>query len=498
MVLGPDSTLTAVIAALILPLAAGSPERAIALAGVLALMTAGFQLLIGFARLGIVADLFSKPIRLGFLNAIALTVIVGQLPKLLGFSIDADALPGTVSEILRGVLGGRTNLVALAIGAGSLAIIGALKLWRPHWPGVLIAVAGMTLLSALLDLEHTSGLNVLGDMPRGLPTLQLPLVHADDLRQLVVGGAVIAMLTFADTSLLSRTLAIRHRARVNQNQEMLALGAANIATALFQGFPVSSSASRTAVAGAAGSRTPLTSLVGAAVIGLLLIFAPTLLHALPAAALGAVVIVACLSFADVPGMLALRPMRREEFALSLISFLGVAFLGVVQGIAMAIGLSMMLLVWNAWHPYSAILVRVDGRRGWHDVTRHPEGRNVPGLLIFRWDAQLFFANAEVFRERVRLAVDHAAQPVRWVVVAADAISQIDITASESLAELERDLRERQIELHFAGMKGPVKDAFGRLGLTPPFGPDRFWPTVSSAVERYRSQQQVDWKDWYEG
>jgi high affinity sulfate transporter 1 len=497
MVLGPDSTLAAVIAALILPLAGDSIERAVALAGALALLTGGFQLLISFARLGVVADLFSKPIRLGFMNAIALTVIVGQLPKLLGFSVGGDELLERVHDLLQGVASGKLNPVALAIGGGSLLLILVLRGWRPTWPGVLLAVAGATLLSALLGLEQRAGIAVLGEMPRGLPLPDLPLVQWQDLRALVPGAAVIALLSFADTTVLSRALALRGGYRVSQDQEMLAIGAANIGSGLFQGFSISSSASRTPVAMAAGSHTQLTGVVGALVISMLLFFAPDLLHAMPTAVLAAVVITACLSFADVRGMLALYRQRKLEFSLSLIAFLGVAFIGVIQGIVIAIALSMLVLVWNAWHPYSAVLARVDGRKGFHDLSRHPEGRPVPGLVIFRWDAPLFFANGEIFHARVLAAVDAAAPPVWQVIVAADAISQVDITAAESLETLQRELSERGVELQFAGLKGPVKDSLARLGLDDNFTPQQFSPTVGSAVNLYRSRFAVDWKDWDE-
>jgi high affinity sulfate transporter 1 len=497
MVLGPDSTLAAVIAALILPLAGGGTERAVALAGALALLTGGFQLLISFARLGLVADLFSKPIRLGFMNAIALTVIVGQLPKLLGFSVNADEFPERVQRLVQGVAAGKVNGVALAIGAGSLLLILALRRWRPGWPGVLLAVAGATLLSAGLGLEQRASIAVLGEMPRGLPLPDLPLVQWQDLRALVPGAAVIALLSFADTTVLSRALAAHGGYRVSQDQEMLAIGAANIGSGLFQGFSISSSASRTPVAEAAGSRTQLTGVVGALMIALLLFFAPALLHAMPSAVLAAVVITACLSFADVKGMLALYRQQSREFGLSLIAFLGVAFVGVIQGIAIAIALSMLVLVWNAWHPYSAVLARVDGRKGFHDLSRHPEGRTVPGLVIFRWDAPLFFANGQIFHARVLAAVEAAAASVRQVIVAADAISQVDVTAAEALATLERELRERGVELQFAGLKGPVKDSLARLGLADTFRPQQFSSTVGSAVDLYRSRFPVDWKDWDE-
>ena len=383
----------------------GSAERALALAGALALLTGACLLMIGFARLGVVADLFSKPVRIGFLNAIAFTVIVGQLPKLLGFSVAADGLLPRLAELFEGLAGGRLHATAAAIGLGSLALILLLKRLRPNWPGVLLAVLVTTTLSAVFDLGRTSQVAVLGPLPQGLPALAVPLVSLADLLQLLPGAAMIAMLSFADTSVLSRALAARGGYKVSQDQEMFALGTANLAAGLFQGFPISSSASRTPVAEAAGSRSQLTGVVGALAIAALLILAPNLLRHLPSALLGAVVITACLSFTDVRGMLALYRQRRVEFLLSVISFLGVAFVGVIQGIVIAILLALLVLVWNAWHPYYATLVRVDGRKGYHDVQRHPEGRFVPGLVIFRWDAELFFANAEVFRDRALHALE---------------------------------------------------------------------------------------------
>ena len=496
MVLGPDSTLAAVIAAVILPLAGDSIDKAVALAGMLAILTGVGQILIGFLRLGMMADLFSKPVRIGFMNAIALTVIVGQLPKLFGFSVKADTFLGKVQGLANAFVDGPVNGVALALGGGSLALMLAVKQWRPTWPGVLAAVVLGTALVAGLGLASRFGVAVIGEMPRGLPVFTLPLVPWNEFAQLIPGAAMIALLSFADTSVLSRALAAKGRYRVSQDQEMLALGVANVASGLFQGFSVSSSSSRTPVASSAGSRTQLTGLVAAVAIAALLIMAPGLLRHLPEAVLGAVVIAACLGFADVPGMLALHRQRRIEFLLSLVAFLGVALIGVIEGIVITILLSLLVLVWNAWHPYFATLVRVDGRKGYHDALRHPEGRPVPGLVIFRWDAELFFANAEIFRQQVFRAVDRAATPVRWVLVAAEAITDIDITASELLTELREDLDERGIELHFAGLKGPVKDRLAHYGHTH-LGAERLWPTVGSAVQGFRDRFVIDWKDWDE-
>ncbi len=497
MVLGPDSTLAAVIAAIILPLAGDSVERAVALAGALALLSGACLLLISLLRLGLMADLFSKPIRIGFLNAIALTVIVGQLPKLFGFSVQADGLPDRAAAMLQGLGDGRLNAVAFAIGAISLALILLFKRWRPRWPGVLVAVVAATAASALFDLGESAGISVLGPLPQGLPSLKLPWISWQDLRFLLPGAAIIALLSFADTSVLSRSLAARGRYRVSQDQEMLALGAANIFSGLFQGFSISSSASRTPVAESAGSRTQLAGVMGALSISLLLIFAPNLLRALPAALLAAVVIAACLSFADVPGMLALYRQRRVEFVLAATSFLGVAFIGVIQGIVITILMSLLVMFWNAWHPHFTTLVRVDGRKGYHDASRHPEGRAVPGLVLFRWDAQLFFANAEIFRQQVLRTVEQASPPARWVVVVADAITHIDITATDALLELQRELLDKGVELHFAGLKGRVKDLVARDGLIELIGVERLSPTVGAAVNRYRALHPVDWKDWDE-
>lgn len=499
MVLGPDSTLAAVIASLILPLAGGSVERAVALAAVLALLSGGFLLLIGFARLGVMADLFSKPIRLGFFNAIALTVIISQIPKLLGFSATANGSVERVNVMAQGFMDGRGNPAALIVGLACLAIILGLRRWRPNWPGVLVAVVLATMVSAWFDLAETQGLDVIGEVPPGLPVLTLPFadVTLADLRVLAPGAAIIALLAFANTSVLSRALAARSGQRVNPDQEMLALGGANLATALMQGFPISSSNSRTPVAVAAGARTQLASIVSALVIALLLVLAPTLVKDMPQAALGAVVITACISFADWPGMFALLKQRRIEFMLAVASFLGVVFFGVIEGIAGAIALSLLVMVWNAWHPYYTVLVRVHGRKGYHDATRHPEGSRVPGLVLFRWDAQLFFANADLFREALLLAIDEAPTPIQVVIVAADAVNDIDVTAADMLAELDHELEARGIDLQFAGLKGHVRDLIMRYGLSPRFDRDHFHPTVGNAVNVYRQQYEVDWKDWDE-
>jgi high affinity sulfate transporter 1 len=497
LVLGPDSTLTAVIAALILPMAAGSVERAVLLAGMLAMLSGLCSMLIGLARLGLLADLLSKPIRIGFLNAIALTVLVGQLPKIMGIPSQTGDLPGQLHHVWQSVANGQGNGVAVGVGSVSLALMLLLARVRPRWPGLLLVVLLATAVSAGLDLANTAQLSVLGRLPQGLPEWQFPAVSWHDARQLLPGAVIISLLSFTDTSVLSRALAQRGGYRVSQSQEMVAIGLANITSGLFQGFSISSSASRTPVAEAAGAKTQVTGLVGALAIAVLLISGTEWLQSLPSAVLGAVVIVACLSFADVKGMWQMARQRKVEFALSLSSFVGVALVGVMEGIFITLALAMLVLLWNAWHPYFAVLARVDGTKGYHDVTRHPEGRRVPGLVLFRWDAQLFFANGEIFQDQVHRAIANAPTATRRLVVVADAITDIDITAADMLVKLHQDLTQQGIELWFAGLKGQVKDRLKNYGTLDLIGHDIFAPTVGNAVNLYRTHHAVDWKDWDE-
>ena len=307
----------------------------------------------------------------------------------------------------------------------------------------------------------------------------------------------ITLVSFADTSVLSRTFALRGGYEVDENQELIALGAANVAAGFFQGFSISSSSSRTPVAESAGAKTQLTGVVGALCIALLLVFAPTLLQNLPNAALGAVVIAACISLVDIKGVVRLYHLRRAEFAFSIVCFLGVALIGVIQGIFIAIALALLAFIWRAWRPYDAVLGRVDGLKGYHDITRHPEAKRIPGLVLFRWDAPLFFANAEIFREHVLQAIAEAPTPTKWVVVAAEPVTDIDITAADALSDLDDELQQAGIELCFAEMKDPVKDRLKRYGLFTKLGEDLFFPTIGQAVDRYLEAHQVEWSDWDE-
>ncbi|HYN42552.1 MAG TPA: sulfate permease [Thermoanaerobaculia bacterium] len=494
LVLGPDSALAAFIAAAVLPLAAGDPQRAVALAGLLAVLTGLLCMVGGLARFGFITDLLSKPVRYGYLNGIALTVLVGQLPKVFGFSVSGDSLLQKVAGLVQGVRNGLTSEAAFAIGLSCLVVILGFRRWAPSIPGPLVAVVGATIVTSAFRLATSAGLSVVGPLPQGLPAFQIPAVSLSDVRALFLNALAIALVSFADMSVLSRTFALRGRYEVDANQELIALGAANVAAGFFQGFPITSSSSRTPVAEAAGAKTQLTGIVGAACIALLLIFGPRLLTDLPHAVLGAVVISACLGLVEISGVVRLYRLRPAEFVQSIACFLGVALLGVIQGIFIAVAIALLGFIWRAWRPYDAVLGRVDGLGGYHDVSRHPEASRIPGLVLFRWDAPLFFANAETFHERVLRAVAQAPTPTRWVVVAAEPVTDIDITAADQLGELDRELEEAGIEICFAEMKGPVKDRLKRYGLFANLGAGSFFPTIEQAVDAYLARYGSDPRD----
>jgi high affinity sulfate transporter 1 len=494
LVLGPDSSLAAVILAVVAPLAAGDPERAIEIAAMMAIVTGAICIAAGLARLGFITELLSKPIRYGYMNGIALTVLLSQIPKLLGFSTDAHGPLRQAWAIIEQIAASRTNLVALAIGGGALALILILKRW-PRVPGILIAVVAATLIVAALDLGTRAGISVLGTLPQGLPKLAIPVPGFDDIVPVLTGGAAVALVSFADTSVLSRAYAARLRTPVDPNQEMVGLGAANLAAGLFQGFPISSSSSRTPVAEAAGAKTQLTSVVGALAIAVLLLVAPNLLQHLPNTALAAVVIASAIGLIEITDLKRIYRIQRWEFWLSIACFLGVAVLGAIWGIGLAIVIAVIEFLWDGWRPHFAVLGRVDQMQGYHDVTRYPAARLVPGLVLFRWDAPLFFANAELFHDRVLDAVARSPTPVHRLVVAAEPVTSVDVTAADMLAELLDALAQAGIELCFAEMKDPVKDKLRRFGLFARLGEQAFFATVGQAVKGYVETYGVDWQDW---
>jgi high affinity sulfate transporter 1 len=485
LVLGPDSSLGPMIAATIIPLVAadGDPARAVAYASFLAVLVGVITVLAGAFRLGFVADLLSRPTQIGYMNGLALTIVIGQLPKLCGFSVDGDGLIDEATGFARGVADGLTVPAALLVGIGSLLVILLLGRFLPRIPGVLVAVVAAIAAAAALQLgDH--GVDLVGTLPQGLPPFTIPTVPLDDLALLVAGALGIALVSLTDTISTASAFAARRGDDVDGDREMIGSGAAHIAAGLFQGFPVSTSGSRTAVAEQNRAKTQVTGLVGALAVTLMLVFVPGLLKNLPQPTLAAIVIAASMSLADLAGMHRLWRQRRSDFALAMMAFLGVALLGVLPGIGIAVILSVLDVFRRAWRPHRAALGRVSGLDGYHDTLDYPDARQLPGLVMYRFDAPLIFANARTFRDDIRRLADRQPAPA-WIIVAAEPITDIDTTAADMLAELDERINERGVSLAFAEVKSAVRRKIDRYELTRTINPDHFYPTVDEAVEAYR-------------
>ncbi len=490
MVLGPDSSLAPLIAATIVPLAAGDPDRAVALAGALSVGAGLIALAAGIGKFGFVTELLSMPVRVGYLNGIAVVVILGQLPKLLGVSVTSEMPIGAFVDLVRSV--DDIPRIPATVGVASLVGLVLVRLIAPRLPRSLIVVVASIVAVEIFDL--TGDLELVGSLPAGFPMPAIPRVGWGDLSELAAGSLTIAVVSFADTSVLSRAYSKRLDQDVDPDAEFIGLGAANLAAGFFQGFPVSASSSRTPVAEAAGAKTQLTGVVAALAIVLLLVAAPGLLANLPIATLAAIVVLAVIDLIDLPTTLSLARWRRNEFLLSMIAFIGVVLAGVIWGIGVAVGVSLLAFVSQAWRPHVTTLVRIEGVSGYHDIDRHPEGHQVDGLLLFRFGAPLFFANADGFRSEILERVAETPD-VRWVVVTAEPITSIDATAEGVIRELHADLAEHGIELGFAELKGVVRDQIAPDGTLALIGEDRLFPTIGEAVAAFVEETDSDFTDW---
>lgn len=488
LVLGPDSSLAPIIGASILPLAAGDPDRAVALAGLLSILMGVFLLIGGIFRLGFVTDLLSKPIRIGYLNGIALVVIIDQVPKLLGFSVDADGAVDGAIEAVRGIGDGQIEPRAAAIGILSLVGIIVLKRVRSRVPGVLLAVIVSGVVVAAMGWRDE--LPVVGSLPQGLPAPALGGLTFDDVTSLLGPALGIAVIAFADTGVLSRVFAARRGENVSGSQEMRAIGLSNIASGAMGGFAVSASSSRTPVAEQAGSKSQLTGVVGAIAIICFIVLGPDLTSYLPSATLAAVVITAASSLVDLPTLVRLARVHPVEAVLSVSATAGVVLIGVLEGIVITIGLSFLAFVNHSWRPYRAELGRIPNVRGYHDLSRNPDGHRIDGIAIVRFDAPLFFANGGMFDDYVRSVVRER-RDVEHLILAAEPITDIDATAVDELIELDDYLNAHGIEFIIAEMKGPVRDRLLQYGLADRFGPDRFAPTTGAAVDAILGRQRDD-------
>jgi high affinity sulfate transporter 1 len=492
LVLGPDSSLGPMIAATILPLAGadGDPARAVALASMLAILVAAIMIAGAVAKLGFIADLISKPTMIGYMNGLALTILVGQLPRLFGFKVEAEGLVREIAGFVTGLADGEAVAAAATAGICGIALILVLQRWLPKLPAVLIMVVLEIAAAAIFSLgKH--GVSLVGVLPKGFPPLTLPDVPLADLGSLFAGALGIAVVSLADTISNASAFAARTGQDVHGNGEMVGIGVANLTAGLFQGFPVSTSGSRTALAERSGAKSQLAGVTGAAVIIVMILLIPGLFRNLPQPALAAVVITASLSLADIAGTVRLWRQRKAEFLLSVTAFAGVALLGVLPGIGVAVALSILNVFRRAWWPYDAQLGRVPGLDGYHDRRLHPEAQHLPGLVIYRFDAPLIFANATTFRDGIR-RLAHADPPPAWILVAAEPLTDVDTTASDMLEELDEALNARGTSLVFAELKDPVRSKIERYGLTRPIDPRHFFPTIESAVAAFRGETGAEW------
>jgi high affinity sulfate transporter 1 len=484
LVLGPDSSLGPMIAAAILPLAAGDENYAIALAGMLALMVGALCVGAGAARLGFVADLISKPVRIGYLAGLAVTIFVGQLPKLFGISVDAEGLFREFAAVLANLE--LTNPWTLAVGLLTLAIILVLRRVAPRLPGVLIAVLVAITVTVLFGLT-ARGVDVVGVLPQGFPAPSFPSVTLSDLPLLVATAVGMSLLAIGDTISTSTGFAARRGDEVDGNQELVGIGSANLLAGLFQGFPISTSGSRTAVAEQSGAKTQLTGVVAALAVLAMLLFVPGLVRNLPQSALAAIIIVASFSLFDLAALRRLWKVRREEFVLASVAILGVALVGVLEGIVIAVLLSIIQFFNRAWQPHYAIMGKTPRVAGYHDVRRYSDAEQIPGLLMLRWDAPIFCANANIFRKVVREQVAATTPTPLWVLVAAEPVTDVDSTAADMLVDLDNELNAAGIHLIIAELKDHVREKIERYGLLDTIDHRHFYPTIEVAVEEFRHE-----------
>jgi len=478
LVLGPDSAISPMILAATLPLigASGDPATAIALAGMLALLVGAIEIGLGVARLGFVADLLSKEVQVGYMNGLAIIIIVSQLPKLCGFSTSAQGFVDQVRAFGAGLH--QTNRVTLLLGLSTLVVILVLPRVSGRLPAILVAIVGATAVSAVFDLA-SRGVAVVGALPKGIPAPAVPWTKPADVLPLVIAAVGITLVSLTDTIATSTSFAARRGEEVSPDQEMIGVGTANIAAGLFQGFAVSSSASRTAVAEQSGAKSQVTGLVGAGTVVMLLLFLSSLLADLPQTALAAVVIAAASSLVDVAVLRRYWTVRRSAVLLSVVASASVILLGVLEGIVVAIGLSILLFFRRSWWPHGEVLGRApDG--GWHAVRDQNNGRQVPGVVVFRWEAPLFFANVGIFRRQVRsLARDES---VEWIVLQCEAVTDIDVTAADMLEQLSTQLRAQGVHLAFVEVRARLSEDMHHYGLFRTVHRERLYPSVNAAVE----------------
>jgi high affinity sulfate transporter 1 len=484
---GPESTTALMTATALAPLVAGDPARYAVFAAVMAVLVGGFCLLGGLLRLGFLADLLSRPVLVGYMTGVAVIMIGGQLGKVTGVAVEGDEFIDQVRSFVAGVGGAHWPTVALATAV--LVMLLAIGRVAPKFPGALVAVLAATAAVVVFALE-TRGIRVVGEIPAGLPTPSVPMLPAAELLAMLIPAAGIAVVAFSDNALTARTFASRKGEHIDANAELRALGICNVATGLTHGFPVSSSGSRTALGDAVGSRTQMYSLVALASVLAVMFLGRGLLENFPTAALGALVVFAALRLIDIAEFRRLGRFRRSELLLALATTAAVLGFGVLNGVLVAIALSILDLLRRVARPHDGVLGLVPDVAGMHDIDDYPDARPVPGLVVYRYDAPLFFANAEDFRERAMAAVaanPEGAPPIEWFVLNAEANVEVDLTAVDALDQLRRDLEARGIVFAMARVKQDLRELLAAAGLVDKIGENRIFMTLPTAVEAFHDR-----------
>lgn len=485
LMLGPESSSALLAAAAVAPVGAGgSPARFAMLSALLALLVGVISLAAGIARFGFLADFVSKPILLGYITGVAIIMIVGQLGKLFGITITSEQFFRQIWELLTYL--GQTHVLTLLIGLALLVFLLVLRHIAPRVPASLIVVVVMTSISSLLHL-NTYGVAVVGSIPQGLPQFGFPDLSFNDVKSLLPSALTLTLIIFTDAVLTARSVAEKQGEKVDANRELIGLGAANIASGLLQGFPAAASQSRTAVNKLAGGKTQLVGIVAAAFLVAFLLWFTQLLENLPQVVLGVIIIAAAINLIEIKPLLKVYRLRHVEFYLALITFVGVLSIGLLGGILVAVGLALIVVIGRISRPHDAILGSVEGVDGYQDIEGYANSQTVPGLIAYRFDAPLFYANAEHFLREVQELIDAADPPVVWLLIDAEAILDIDVTATEALSELQQQLECKGIVLVIARANHPLQHMLKRAGLTERIGSEHFYPTVRTAVQAYLEQ-----------
>lgn len=479
LIMAPDAATCAIVAAIVMPLAGTDPARYISLSMTLAMITGVFCIVAGLARLGSLTNFLARPILTGYLNGIAIAIISGQLGKLCGFSLKPAGFFRTVIEFVSKL--GETHGLTLAVGLAVFIMLRVLKRLGPKIPAPLIAVALGIAVSKFFHLGER-GVALLGTIPAGLPKLMIPDIGMSDLGQLVSGALGLALISFTSAMVTARGFAAKNRYEIDSNQEFIALGVADIGAGMLQGFAVSGADSRTAVNDSVGGKSQVTGLVAAGLLVATVLFLTVPLGSLPIAVLSAVLVNSAIGLFDFPSFVRLRRISIKEFRLSVITLLGVITVGVLPGVAVAVGLAIVQLLVRASRPHDAVLGRIPGTSAYGDTTTHPEAEPFPGLLIYRFDESLVFFNADYFKARVRTLVREAPVPVRYFLLDAETIPYLDTTGAACLEQVCGDLEAQGIAMAVAAAKSPVRTMLDRTGLVGRIGPGRMFSTVAAAVE----------------